>query len=789
MQLTPQTVNIRPSSRILKVLGDIEFEPWQCIAELVDNSFDDFLEMKRSRRALDDAPSVDVQLPMSITNLQTAEISVTDNGRGMDLETLNNAVRAGWSSNDPFSKLGLFGMGFNVATARLGSLARILTSREGDTQWVGVEIDLDAVGDDFEVPVIVEDKSDIADHGTKVIVARLNLQRATWLQRNAAHLRTTLGAVYSYLLDSEAFDLKINGVRVLPRRPCAWGDDRSVTYGSGRNAEQIAATIKIDRPLPPAEICMDCRNWQEPPGLGECKECHGKDLVQRSRKIYGWLGVQRYLHRTDFGIDFLRNGRKILRHDKRLFEWKDPNDPVSSTDVEYPVELGQGGRIVGEIHLDHVPVNYHKDAFEWNDRSWLSAINYLRGPGPLLPRRAQLLGYPDNDSPLGRLHRGYRRNDAGVRCLIPGDGQGPIHERTRVWAEKYYEGEGEYQTDEVWWEAVLFHEEEKLRRELEKQRKAATPGEAPTIGSVLTSLGLSAEGGPTNGEPSTSTGAVTPRVETEQERLDRYRTRGIPIPSLNGDFGLVEMNRSVKLKTFDIKGQHLVDSAGAPTPVIMVQEKGGEFTAFVDTSHAVFQEFAGDASDFVMLEVAQHLRVRSNSDMPLAQAVSLLKLRHLVDYKIDQPQLVGRAQELLRGIRERMAASIKWNPDRAWQYLNPDERSSLESTMVSEGAVGNLQLVKDSGDFVLYAPAMFIPRLVEEWPEGFLDGIVFQGPYQAIASAAARRISVGKVAGYLYDIARLVTAIQPMSKDELIRARYTIQLLEQEITAEVAGVG
>jgi hypothetical protein len=104
--------------------------------------------------------------------------------------------------------------------------------------------------------------------------------------------------------------------------------------------------------------------------------------------------------------------------------------------------------------------------------------------------------------------------------------------------------------------------------------------------------------------------------------------------------------------------------------------------------------------------------------------------------------------------------------------------------MVSEAA-GNLQFAKDSGDFVLYAPAMFIPRLVEEWPDGFLDGAVFQGPYKAIASAAARRISVGKVAGYLYDIARLVTAIQPMSKDELIRARYTIQLLEQEIAPEV----
>ena len=33
----PTTLSIKPSPRILRVLGDIEFEPWQCIAELIDN--------------------------------------------------------------------------------------------------------------------------------------------------------------------------------------------------------------------------------------------------------------------------------------------------------------------------------------------------------------------------------------------------------------------------------------------------------------------------------------------------------------------------------------------------------------------------------------------------------------------------------------------------------------------------------------------------------------------------------------------------------------------------------
>lgn len=40
-------VDITPSPRILRTLGEIPFQPWQCIAELVDNSIDAFNESDR----------------------------------------------------------------------------------------------------------------------------------------------------------------------------------------------------------------------------------------------------------------------------------------------------------------------------------------------------------------------------------------------------------------------------------------------------------------------------------------------------------------------------------------------------------------------------------------------------------------------------------------------------------------------------------------------------------------------------------------------------------------------
>lgn len=350
-------MDITPSPRILRMLGEIEFDEWQCIAELVDNAFDDFTEIQRAGQSWPGGFKVAVTLPSAGANLAGAEVMVHDTGRGMTRDMLEQAVRAGWSSNDRFDKLGLFGMGFNVSTARLGKRTRVLTTRAGDPEWIGVEIDLDTLGSDFEALDITEPKDDPAEHGTRVQISKLHQSRAEWLRRNAPNLRTTLGRVYGWLLDNRPYELTVQGTRVQPRRSCRWGDDRSVDYGTGASAERIPAYIEIDQLFAPADACELCGNWQTV-GKGACDQCGSVDLHERERRLHGWLGVQRFLDTRDFGVDFLRNGRKILQSDKRLFNWTNPNDPLGGVDVEYPIELvNQGGRLIGEIHLDYVPVH------------------------------------------------------------------------------------------------------------------------------------------------------------------------------------------------------------------------------------------------------------------------------------------------------------------------------------------------------------------------------------------------------------------------------------------------
>ena len=116
------------------MLGKIELDPWQCVAELIDNSIDAFAGHQAEDK------KIEICVP-SLKKLKQGEgIVIQDNGPGMSLDQLENALRAGWSGRDS-SQLGLFGMGFNIATARLGVGVEVWTSTSGEDEDVGVRLD------------------------------------------------------------------------------------------------------------------------------------------------------------------------------------------------------------------------------------------------------------------------------------------------------------------------------------------------------------------------------------------------------------------------------------------------------------------------------------------------------------------------------------------------------------------------------------------------------------------------------------------------------------------------
>lgn len=307
-----QDFDLTPDPRVLQMLGEINLHQWRCLAELIDNSIDGFLHAARSGIPVD-APEIGVSLPTA--DNENARVVVKDNGPGMSFELLENAVKAGWSGNSPLSSLGLFGMGFNIATARLGLVTEVWTSRAGDPEEVGVRIDLNdlrATGN-FKVPRQTRAKPDHNAHGTTIVITGLKPDQRAYLARsnNQKTIRKHLSRAYSSLLSkSEAgkIRLMVGGTRLSPRRHCVWSEERTFSYPDGTVARAVEM---IDVKLAPRRYCTHCMRTLAPSeekcptGSPSCQ------IVETERRIHGWIGLQRYLHNTEFGIDFIRNGRKI----------------------------------------------------------------------------------------------------------------------------------------------------------------------------------------------------------------------------------------------------------------------------------------------------------------------------------------------------------------------------------------------------------------------------------------------------------------------------------------------
>ena len=72
-----QTTDITPSPRILWVLGQIPFRPWQALAELIDNSLDAFLSAERNGKLPANA-RVDVNWSSSSVSQENRVIEIND---------------------------------------------------------------------------------------------------------------------------------------------------------------------------------------------------------------------------------------------------------------------------------------------------------------------------------------------------------------------------------------------------------------------------------------------------------------------------------------------------------------------------------------------------------------------------------------------------------------------------------------------------------------------------------------------------------------------------------------
>ncbi|MBM4077320.1 MAG: hypothetical protein FJ267_16945, partial [Planctomycetes bacterium] len=163
-------IDVTPDARILKVLASTPLSTVNALCELIDNALDSFAAAKFSGVVIP-VRHVRVQLPRSadVENGQGV-IRVIDNGVGLDKRHLEGALKAGFSDKNKFDSLGLFGVGFNIATSKLGMRTSVTTARQ-DSAGNLSEFALRAV---IDIPELTKKNS------FKIEVERLpNPQRGT----------------------------------------------------------------------------------------------------------------------------------------------------------------------------------------------------------------------------------------------------------------------------------------------------------------------------------------------------------------------------------------------------------------------------------------------------------------------------------------------------------------------------------------------------------------------------------------------------------------------------------
>lgn len=342
-------MNITPTPRILRTLGEIPFKIWQCVAELIDNSLDAFLKEPQ-----DDEADREIRINWSSDAVPVAErtLEVRDNAAGMSIDQLQNAVRAGYSSNDPIGNLGLFGVGFNIATARLGEKTTIMTTRKGDHAWIGVVIDFSTLikSGRFDAPIITETKDDVEQSGTIVKISRLRSGIVAELANanKERDIRKRLESVYSPLLGKQEISIFVKGKQLKSQEHCVWSSNRYVVY----NQKNVPCKMIIDRDLGSALFDIERNVYLSPseaePYYTDMQEGRPlpENIIERAKRLTGWLGIQRYADPNEYGIDFVRNGRKILVSDKSLFFYEHPLTGNKFCNIQQSLEQQSGEELL-----------------------------------------------------------------------------------------------------------------------------------------------------------------------------------------------------------------------------------------------------------------------------------------------------------------------------------------------------------------------------------------------------------------------------------------------------------
>lgn len=756
--------NLTPSPALLDLLGKIPFKGWQCVAELIDNSIDAVIN--NSDKLKDFQKVISVHIPTKKKIAENQPLIIEDWGIGMTEQQLENAVKAGFSSKNTASNLGLFGMGFNVATSRLANTVQVWTATADMQNEVGVCIDLREMKrtGSFHRPKMEKEKRADKISGTRIEIYDYKPEATNLLQPK--QIARELNRAYSERIFNE-YNIRIlvNNEEVKPFKFCIWGKNRTVKH----KYDEVPAYIEIDEHLAEELFCESCFSWLgdivDTPIEIQCPHCQTTGrIIKKDIYITGWVGIQRYSDSDHYGIDISRNGRILSKLDKSFFSWDNENGKDDTRfNPEYPRDTTYaGGRIVGQLEANFVIPKYTKDDFEKDDTNWKRVVNFIRGEMPLQPDLASSFGYKQpNRSPIGRLFNAYRKiNQPGSKTLVFAKDDGSCdHVTSRNWANYFYEGNPDYQDDTKWWEAVI-------RADLKTTTSTFNPLNP---------------GGKSPGTPTSS--SEKPQAPPEKfpgKKFFTKKPKHFDIEKLIGE-------KPMDLTLIDYYPENDIN-----IPIIF-ESQGTimKFYVYLNYNHLMFRDFADGFEDLIFMEAASiyHNIVTNKSEWTLTRIYYELKSKYAGETMLSVSNLDAKAKKLMRDIQNELVSGsgilLSRKPN-----LSESEVKTIKSKYLEQEKkpINNIEELLKTTKYLNYLEIQYLFKFIKEFPEIIFDNKILNLPYLEIEDSELRQEELNKYIGYFNDVKWFITVLANQSdeaikkmKQPILRNRISIEILDGSI--------
>ncbi len=248
-----------------------------------------------------DAKIEDQELLVEIT-LKPEYVVVKDNGKGMNETEASDCLILAHSTKN--NQLGEFGLGLKTAAQSLGKKFTVITTKNGENKRYVLEYDDDlwnTTEKEWKHQLRIADDVTVEEHGTLVRIEKLKIKFYAQL---VTILKDELGMRYAPLLEQGMLKIKVNTTFCEPHE------------------QELTADGRTEFKIP----------------------------LEAGNNIHGWVGLLKNPggagNKGYYGFSTFRRGRLITQYEKIGFE---PHPTVR--------------RIVGEIHMDHVPVTHNKR--EW----------------------------------------------------------------------------------------------------------------------------------------------------------------------------------------------------------------------------------------------------------------------------------------------------------------------------------------------------------------------------------------------------------------------------------------